>query len=118
MFRLDGAVVCDDEIASGEDEEAEEDCEESDIICPALNAPDGPLRVPNYRGCVDRTCLLGREASPCRGTSLIVMISAGVVPCVAIGERQQQHSVPLGKPVMRDTSLGNGQRCEMSNVYI
>jgi hypothetical protein len=82
LFKLDGAVMCDDGIASEENDEAEEDCEESDIVCPAPSAPEGPLRVldgilagvgvvegvvevwitgiPEVSGCPDRICLLGR----------------------------------------------------------
>jgi len=82
LFKLDGAVVGDDGITSEEDDEAEEDCEKSDIVCPAPSAPEGPLRVldsiltrvgvvervvevwitgiPEISGCPDCVCLLGR----------------------------------------------------------
>jgi hypothetical protein len=82
FFKLDHAVVCDDGIASKKGDKAEEDCEESDIVCPTASAPDGPLRVldsilagvgavkgivevwvtgvPEVRGCTDGICLLGR----------------------------------------------------------
>ena len=72
MFKL---VVCEDGIANEEDDETQEDYKESDIVCPATSAPDGPLRVLNsiwvvegiikvdiikVCGCADRICLLGR----------------------------------------------------------
>lgn len=82
-FKLDGAVVCDDGIASEEDDETEENCKKSDVVCPAPSAPEGPLRVldgilarvgvvegvvevwitciPEVGGCPDRVCLLGRS---------------------------------------------------------
>jgi hypothetical protein len=82
LFKLDETVVCDDGIASEEDEETEEDCEESEIVCPTTGAPKGPLRVldrvlagvgvvegvvevritgiPEVSGCPDCGCLLGR----------------------------------------------------------
>lgn len=82
FFKLDHAVMCDDGVASEESNKAEEDCEESDIVCPTASAPDGPLRVldsilswvramegivevwvtsiPEVRGCTDGICLLGR----------------------------------------------------------
>ena len=79
---MDGAVVCADGIASEEDDEVEECCEESDTVCPATSAPDDPLRVlnsilagigvvegiikvwvtriPGVSGSAERICLLGR----------------------------------------------------------
>jgi len=45
LFKLDKAVVCDYGISSEEDDETEEDCKESEVVCPAPSAPESPLRV-------------------------------------------------------------------------
>ena len=82
LFKLDEAVVCDDGVASEEDDKTEENRKESEVVCPAPSAPEGPLRVlngilagvwvvegvvevwitcvPKVSRCSDRVCLLGR----------------------------------------------------------